>query len=91
MEECVVDLSVASDALKPQTALSGEKRLLPGMQKQGSGSIEFPGGDWEKVRRHRPELYVMVQNSIPFGRLGTPAEVADAAVWLVSSRANCPT
>ena len=55
------------------------------------GSIEFPGGDWEKVRWHQPELHAMVQNSIPFGRLGTPAEVADAAVWLVSSRANWVT
>ena len=122
MKECVVDLSVASDALKPQTALGGEKRVLPGMQKQGGGSIlftssvsaveaspmpdfgytaakaalnayakklagteapngvwvnalmpgsiEFPGGDWEKVQRHQPELYAMVQNSIPFRRLG---------------------
>ncbi len=52
------------------------------------GSIEFPGGSWEKVRQHQPDLYAMVQNSIPFGRLGTPAEVADAAVWLVSPRAN---
>ena len=41
MKECVVDLSVATDALKPQTALGGEKRVLPGMQKQGSGSIPF--------------------------------------------------
>jgi 3-oxoacyl-[acyl-carrier protein] reductase len=55
------------------------------------GSIEFPGGDWDKVRQHQPELYAMVQNSIPFERLGTPAEVADAAVWLVSSRANWVT
>jgi 3-oxoacyl-[acyl-carrier protein] reductase len=55
------------------------------------GSIEFPGGDWEKIRQHQPDLYAMVRNSIPFGRLGTPAEVADAAVWMVSPRANWVT
>ena len=55
------------------------------------GSIEFPGGEWEKIRERQPALYAMVQNSIPFGRLGIPAEVADAAVWLVSSRANWVT
>lgn len=55
------------------------------------GSIEFPGGEWEKVRHYQPDVYAMVQNSIPFGRLGTPAEVADAAVWMVSPRANWVT
>lgn len=55
------------------------------------GSIEFPGGGWEMIRQHQPELYAMVKGSIPFGRLGTAAEVADAAVWLVSPRANWVT
>jgi 3-oxoacyl-[acyl-carrier protein] reductase len=52
------------------------------------GSIEFPGGSWEAVRREHPALYAQVRNSIPFGRLGTPEEVAAAAVFLVSPRAN---
>lgn len=52
------------------------------------GSIEFPGGAWERVKERRPELYHTVRASIPSGRLGTPAEVADAAVFLVSPRAN---
>jgi 3-oxoacyl-[acyl-carrier protein] reductase len=55
------------------------------------GSIEFAGGVWEKVRQHQPDLYEMAQSSIPFGRLGSPAEVADAAVWLVSPRAKWVT
>ncbi len=55
------------------------------------GSIEFPGGGWDMVRQHQPALYTMVKSTIPFGRLGTPAEVADAAVWLVSARANWVT
>jgi 3-oxoacyl-[acyl-carrier protein] reductase len=40
------------------------------------------------VKEHRPELYQAVHASIPSGRLGTPHEVADAAVFLVSPRAN---
>jgi 3-oxoacyl-[acyl-carrier protein] reductase len=55
------------------------------------GSIEFPGGGWEMIRQHQPELYNMVKAGIPFGRLGTPEEVADAAVWLASRRARWVT
>jgi 3-oxoacyl-[acyl-carrier protein] reductase len=52
------------------------------------GSTEFPGGGWEMMREHQPEIYEMVRQSVPSGRLGTPREVADAAVWLVSPRAG---
>jgi len=52
------------------------------------GSTEFPGGGWEMMREHQPEIYEMVRKSVPSGRLGTPKEVADAAVWLVSPRAG---
>ncbi len=52
------------------------------------GSTEFPGGGWEMMRQHQPEIYQRVRQSVPSGRLGTPKEVADAAVWLVSPRAG---
>ena len=52
------------------------------------GSTEFPGGGWEMIREHQPEVYKMVRQSVPSGRLGTPKEIADAAVWLVSPRAG---
>jgi len=52
------------------------------------GSIEFPGGGWEMIREQQPDIYEMVRQSVPSGRLGTPKEVADAAVWLVSPRAG---
>jgi len=52
------------------------------------GSTEFPGGGWEMMREDNPSIYEMVRQSIPSGRLGTPREVADAAVWLVSPRAG---
>ncbi len=52
------------------------------------GSTEFPGGGWEMMREQNPALYEMVRQSVPSGRLGTPKEIADAAVWLVSPRAG---
>ena len=52
------------------------------------GSIEFPGGGWEKMRQDEPAIYEMIRQSVPSGRLGTPQEVAEAAVWLVSPRAG---
>jgi 3-oxoacyl-[acyl-carrier protein] reductase len=51
------------------------------------GSIDFPGGVWDEVHQHQPALYTAVRNSIPWGRMGTPEEVADVAVFLVSDRA----
>jgi len=52
------------------------------------GSIEFPGGVWAAVKENQPEIYESVKKSIPAGRLGTPEEVADVAVFLASPRAR---
>ncbi|MCC5807916.1 MAG: SDR family oxidoreductase [Opitutales bacterium] len=55
------------------------------------GSIEFPGGVWDEARKHQPEFYKAVLDSIPGGRMGTAEEVADAAVYLLSPRAQWVT
>jgi 3-oxoacyl-[acyl-carrier protein] reductase len=55
------------------------------------GSIEFPGGVWEKARLNKVPRYDAVRNAIPFGRLGLPEEVADVAVFLLSNRARWVT
>ncbi|MGY6552407.1 MAG: SDR family NAD(P)-dependent oxidoreductase [Erythrobacter sp.] len=55
------------------------------------GSVEFPGGGWDMMRTQNPPIYDMVRSSIPFGRLGRPEEIADAAAWLVSARAGWVT
>jgi len=55
------------------------------------GSIEFPGGTWERARLNNPDLYGRILRSIPFGRLGKPEEVAQVAVFLCSPLANWVT
>jgi 3-oxoacyl-[acyl-carrier protein] reductase len=55
------------------------------------GSIEFPGGSWEKRKTDAPELYARILSNIPFGRLGTPEEVARVVVFLASPAANWVT
>jgi NAD(P)-dependent dehydrogenase (short-subunit alcohol dehydrogenase family) len=55
------------------------------------GSIEFPGGIWEKRKTSDPELYDAILRSIPWGRLGTPDEVANAALFLCSDAATWVT
>ena len=48
------------------------------------GSIEFPGGTWERARLNNPDLYGRILRSIPFGRLGKPQEIAQVALFLCS-------
>ena len=55
------------------------------------GSIEFPGGMWEKRKTSDPNLYNAVLRSIPWGRLGMPDEVANAALFLCSDAATWVT
>jgi 3-oxoacyl-[acyl-carrier protein] reductase len=55
------------------------------------GSIEFPGGSWEQRRTTDPALYNRILGSIPFGRLGTPEEVAEVVLFLASPAARWVT
>jgi 3-oxoacyl-[acyl-carrier protein] reductase len=55
------------------------------------GSIEFPGGSWEARKTSDPKLYNGILAGIPFGRLGTPEEVADVAMFLASPAARWVT
>lgn len=53
------------------------------------GSIAFPGGNWDKRRAADPEgIASFVAREIPGGRFGTPEEVANVAVFLLSGAAS---
>lgn len=48
------------------------------------GSITFPDGLWERRKHDEPALYTSTLAKIPFGRFGTPDEVAHVALFLAS-------
>ncbi|MCU0683551.1 MAG: SDR family oxidoreductase [Polyangiaceae bacterium] len=53
------------------------------------GSIFFSGGIWDKRRLTSPERFErFVADELPWGRLGTPEEVADVITFLLSPRAS---
>jgi 3-oxoacyl-[acyl-carrier protein] reductase len=53
------------------------------------GSILFPGGGWDRRAKADPAgIADMVKRELPFGRFGTPEEVADVVTFLASPRAQ---
>jgi 3-oxoacyl-[acyl-carrier protein] reductase len=53
------------------------------------GSILFPGGGWDRRMKADPDAIAdMVKRELPFGRFGTPEEVADVVAFVASPRAS---
>jgi NAD(P)-dependent dehydrogenase (short-subunit alcohol dehydrogenase family) len=55
------------------------------------GSIEFPGGSWERRKTEAPEVYTSTLAGIPFDRYGTPEEIGTVAAFLLSPAARWVT
>jgi 3-oxoacyl-[acyl-carrier protein] reductase len=55
------------------------------------GPIYFKGGTWDINRRNAPQIYEHVMARCPFGRMGTPEEVANVALFLASDAASWVT
>ena len=55
------------------------------------GSVEFPGGVWDQRKQAGDALYDRTLKGIPFGRMGTPEEIAEVALFLASTQAHWVT
>jgi 3-oxoacyl-[acyl-carrier protein] reductase len=52
------------------------------------GNVYFKGGVWNVVEDTNPAVFQTMLSRNPMGRMGTPAEVANAVVFLASPRAS---
>ena len=52
------------------------------------GNTYFEGGVWNQIKDGNPALYKMALDLNPTGRMGTPQEMANAAVFLASPAAS---
>ncbi|KXS21841.1 short-chain dehydrogenase/reductase SDR [Gonapodya prolifera JEL478] len=55
------------------------------------GPVYFEGGVWGKAKEANPERYNRIIGLNPMGRMGTPEEIANAVVFLLSRAASYVT
>ena len=69
--------------------------LAKGLAKEGApkhirantispGTVYFEGGVWHRTEQNNPETFQHVLEANPMGRMGTPQDIATAAVFLAS-------
>ncbi len=55
------------------------------------GAIYFEGGVWQMIQNNMPDMYNGMLSRIPMGRMGTPTDIANAAVFLASPASSYTT
>jgi 3-oxoacyl-[acyl-carrier protein] reductase len=85
---CAAKAALVSHAKSLALALAPQKIRVNTV---APGSIEFPGGLWAQAKQGNPDFYGAILKTIPWGRMGTPEEVADVVTFLASERASWVT
>ncbi|HWE99910.1 MAG TPA: SDR family oxidoreductase [Caulobacteraceae bacterium] len=55
------------------------------------GAIYFEGGVWQMIEKNMPDMFKGMMQRMPTGRMGTPQDIANAAVFLASPAASYVT
>jgi NAD(P)-dependent dehydrogenase (short-subunit alcohol dehydrogenase family) len=77
-------------ALVPYVKALGRNLAAKGIRANmvSPGNVYFKGGVWHRHEENNPNYFKAVLARNPTGRMGTPQEVANAAVFLASPRAS---
>jgi 3-oxoacyl-[acyl-carrier protein] reductase len=85
-----VDYSTAKAALNA-FAKNLSRKAAPSVRVNviAPGNVYFPGGSWdEKIAKDEKSVREMIKNTVPMQRFGKPEEIANAAAFLCSDKAN---
>lgn len=55
------------------------------------GTVYFKGGVWNMVEEHMPDMFKQAMSRNPTGRMATPQDIANAAVFLASPASSFTT
>ena len=56
------------------------------------GNIYFKGGNWDKkIKKNPKKVKKMIKNKVPLGRFGKPEDIANLAIFLLSSKSSFMT